>query len=1054
MTKPVDYRLPIDQALEETKYGRFNYFVIVVSGLILINVVVECIGINFVLPVTDCDMDLNYQKKGILAAAGFLGIISSSHLWGYLADTTGRRKVIRPTLIIGYLFTVASSFSPNFETLLILRYLNGFVLSAGSAAVFPYLGEFHTDRMRNRAIMSAGFICAAASLLYPIVAWAVINQSWSFDVPLLDIEYKPWRMYILVIGLLGLVCGLSLFYIPESPKYLISIGREEEVIEILRKMYSTNTGNPRESFKVTSILPEVKEIRKLKVEEEEKGCAVKVLLRSMWNQTAPLFMKEHRRNTTVICFIIFWIFFTAHGLLMWFPFVLNKVMQFTSVNPNAKLQICEILYIMDSTESVVVNSTAEVLESKCNQSLELSTYQHTLSLEAIYLALYLGVGYFTGKLGRIRTLFIILMICGVGGIFSATVTIPIVAVYSLQVFLVCGLGVTVLNSITVDIFPTHLRAMACCVSLMIGRIGSVFGTNFIGLLLEHNCQIGLLTASIALILNGFLALLLPKNIGVQKQNKPSIEGFKQVINYIIHCLKKKMGDTKNINRVSIDEALEETKFGKFNYFVTLISGFVIVNVSLELVGIGFVLPIIDCDMDLSFGEKGILGAVGFLGIISSSHIWGFLADTIGRRKVVRPTLIACYISSVISSFSPNYTTLIFLRYVNGFLLSAGSATIYAYLGEFHCDKTRNRAIMAAGFISAACALGFPFVAWAVINQTWSFEIAFLHIIYKPWRLYFVVIGLLGLVCGISMFYLPESPKYLLSIGKESEAIKVLKRIYSINTGNPRDSFKINGILPDTTENCNKIVDNASKGSVLKKLIRSMWNQTAPLFMREYRRNTALTCTIQFWIFFTYHGLYVWFPHMLNSVMQFTQNNPDTNLEMCEILGIMQSTKETERVCNQVLELSTYHHTFSLEVIFVTLFLGIGYFTGKVGRRPSLFLILLLCGFCGVLCATVTIPIVAVYSLQVWLVCGLGATVLSSITVDIFPTHLRAMAICISLMCGRIGSVSGTNVVGALLENHCKTGLLIAGIFLMLSGVLAFLLPRSSKKTKTINDNGA
>ncbi|XP_055914727.1 synaptic vesicle glycoprotein 2B-like [Eupeodes corollae] len=515
-----------------------------------------------------------------------------------------------------------------------------------------------------------------------------------------------------------------------------------------------------------------------------------------------------------------------------------------------------------------------------------------------------------------------------------------------------------------------------------------------------------------------------------------------------------MCNSKNMNRVPIDEALEETKFGRFNFVLILVSGFVIVNVCLELVGIGFVLPVINCDMDLSYKEKGILGAVGFLGIISSSHIWGFLADTIGRRKVIRPTLIAGYLVTVASSFAPNYTTLLFLRFLNGFLISAGSATIFAYLGEFHCDKTRNRAIMSAGFISAACALVFPFVAWAAINQTWSYEIPFLNIVYKPWRMYIMVIGLLGLVCGLIMCFLPESPKYLHSIGKEDQVLKILQRIHSINTGKSRESFKIEAILPESMEEVNKRIKNEIKGSVLEKLIKCMWNQTAPLFMREHRRNTALTCVIQFWIFFTYHGLYVWFPHILNSVMEFTRTYPDINLDMCDILSTMENIRADDNECKQSLELSTYHHTFTLEVIFVSLYLGVGYFTGKVGRRPTLFLILLLCGVCGIISSTVTKPIVAVYALQVWLVCGLGTTVLSSITVDIFPTNLRAMAICISLMCGRIGSVSGTNVIGALLENHCQAGLLTAGIALVLSGFLAFFLPKTSKKPKKQNENSA
>ncbi|XP_055842580.1 synaptic vesicle glycoprotein 2B-like [Episyrphus balteatus] len=238
----------IDDALAETGYGKFNYFVIVISGMILINVILECTGLCFVLPVINCDMDLSYQKKGILGAVSFLGMICSSHLWGFLADTTGRRNVIRPTLIAGYLVTVMSSFSPNFWTLTILRFVNGFLLSAGSATVFAYLGEFHCNYLRNRALMSSAFISAASAIFFPLSAWAVINQNWSFEIPIIHLTYTPWRMYILLVGTPGLICGLSLFFLPESPKYLLSIGKEKAAMEILRKIYSINTGKSRNSF--------------------------------------------------------------------------------------------------------------------------------------------------------------------------------------------------------------------------------------------------------------------------------------------------------------------------------------------------------------------------------------------------------------------------------------------------------------------------------------------------------------------------------------------------------------------------------------------------------------------------------------------------------------------------------------------------------------------------------------------------------------------------------------------------------------------------------------
>lgn len=52
---------------------------------------------------------------------------SSSYLWGFLADTQGRRSVIRPTLLAAFLITIASSFAQNIYQLAAMRFLNGFL---------------------------------------------------------------------------------------------------------------------------------------------------------------------------------------------------------------------------------------------------------------------------------------------------------------------------------------------------------------------------------------------------------------------------------------------------------------------------------------------------------------------------------------------------------------------------------------------------------------------------------------------------------------------------------------------------------------------------------------------------------------------------------------------------------------------------------------------------------------------------------------------------------------------------------------------------------------
>lgn len=96
-------------------------------GIVMAALIMETIGVTFIIPVSQCDLKMTTSEKGILGASGFFGIICSSHLWGYLADTKGRRAIIKPTLLMAFLISVASSFVQNFELLATLRFFNGFL---------------------------------------------------------------------------------------------------------------------------------------------------------------------------------------------------------------------------------------------------------------------------------------------------------------------------------------------------------------------------------------------------------------------------------------------------------------------------------------------------------------------------------------------------------------------------------------------------------------------------------------------------------------------------------------------------------------------------------------------------------------------------------------------------------------------------------------------------------------------------------------------------------------------------------------------------------------
>lgn len=110
-----------------------------------------------------------------------------------------------------------------------------------------------------------------------------------------------------------------------------------------------------------------------------------------------------------------------------------------------------------------------------------------------------------------------------------------------------------------------------------------------------------------------------------------------------------------------------TDYGVVNYLLLLVGGLTIAALFMETCAIAFVLPVIGCDFNITAQRKGLLGGIGLLGVICSSHLWGFLADTYGRKRVMHPTLLLTVIASFASTLVSNFYVLVLLRFINGIL---------------------------------------------------------------------------------------------------------------------------------------------------------------------------------------------------------------------------------------------------------------------------------------------------------------------------------------------------------------------------------------------------
>lgn len=262
----------------------------------------------------------------------------------------------------------------------------------------------------------------------------------------------------------------------------------------------------------------------------------------------------------------------------------------------------------------------------------------------------------------------------------------------------------------------------------------------------------------------------------------------------------------------------------------------------------------------------------------------------------------------------------------------------------------------------------------------------------------------------------------------------MSKIYRINTG--KNNFPVKKLQ------LNEEFGKTTKG---KNVIHMMLSQTVDLF-KLYPRSIILISLIQFGIYFVCNGMLLFFPDILNQTAKFNGgNSTDSKAKLCEIVenAIREKRKHSEVKCIDELDISSYYYALILEVCYTVGFLIISWLVNYSGRLAIFSFIFFTTSFCG-FAINYTGTMVGSY-LYVWLlVSGINNTLLNTVTYDLFPTNLRSLAMSLSLMFGRFGSLVGGNIAGYLLERYCGMSFMISGGVMFICGVLTFCIPQIMK----------
>ena len=180
--------------------------------------------------------NMNDIQSGWYVGCALLGSIGGVLVAGRLSDLFGRRPVLFASAVLFSASAIGCMFSPNEQWLVFYRIIGGIGIGVASVISPLYISEISVPRYRGRLVslyqlaITVGFL-GAYMVNYALKIQA---QNWqlSADAPSGWINQifisEVWRSMLGAEALPALLFFITLFFIPESPRWNKKQGNEEK----------------------------------------------------------------------------------------------------------------------------------------------------------------------------------------------------------------------------------------------------------------------------------------------------------------------------------------------------------------------------------------------------------------------------------------------------------------------------------------------------------------------------------------------------------------------------------------------------------------------------------------------------------------------------------------------------------------------------------------------------------------------------------------------------------------------------------------------------------
>jgi len=399
----------LDQ-LSTLRWNRFHTLVVLLFGLGWALDAFEVTLIGNVLGALRAHFHLGSNAMSFILAAWFAGLMIGASGFGILSDRYGRRRIFLASLVLYGIATLATAFAPNLTSLLLLRLIAGIGVGAEYSAINAAIAELVPSRSRGKAAAIVLNFWPIGSLVAALLSWLVLS-ALPADI--------GWRVVFALGGVIALSAAWFRRHLPESPRWLMQAGRQDDARAIIAGIAAGLTNQPQPAAP-----PAIHRIQR-----EASGFLV--LLRRYPGRLALGAALDFAEASGY------------YGLFAFLPIVVLPALHL----PPAQLPV---FYLAGSLGALVGGLAAASLLDRLGRSWTVGGF---------YLATALGLVAFAGVTGM-----------GAGAIMLG---------FALVNLLATGSWIAAYPTFS-ELFPTALRATGIGASVAVGRVGAALSPFLVG----------------------------------------------------------------------------------------------------------------------------------------------------------------------------------------------------------------------------------------------------------------------------------------------------------------------------------------------------------------------------------------------------------------------------------------------------------------------------------------------------------------------------------------------------------------------------------------------